>query len=75
MASCNGTTQLYCAPEAGGTIFENQTYALDYNAQFSTLDGQTAVDVFLYHADNSSLAERFLDIPNNGEMTFTVADV
>jgi len=54
---------------------ENQTSVLDFNAQFETINGDTAVNVFLYHADNPSLAEQFPDVPNNGEMTFTVEEV
>jgi hypothetical protein len=75
MAACNGTTQLYCSPQEGSTVLENQTYALDYNAEFETLNGEAFVNVYLYHAGNSSLAESFLDVPNNGDMTFTVEDV
>src|SRR5947207_2916461 len=75
MTSCNGTSQFYCKPAEGDTLSENQTVALEYNAQFKSVNGEDAVDVYLYHADNSSLAERILDIPNTGEMKFTVNSV
>lgn len=75
MAACDNTTQLYCTPAEGDTVVQNQTYALEFNDQFGLIDGVTTVDVYLYHADNSSLAEQFLNVPNNGEMTFTVEQV
>jgi hypothetical protein len=75
MAACNGTTALYCSPPEGAVVMENQTYALDFNAQFETIDGAPVVDIFLYHADNPSLAANFTNVPNNGEMTFFVDQV
>ena len=75
MAACNGSSVLYCSPAENSTVFENQTHTLDYNAEFESINREISVDVYLYHADNSSLATRFLSVANNGVMTFTVDEV
>jgi hypothetical protein len=75
MASCNDTSQLYCEPTEGETLTDNQTVELEYNPEFELLNGSAAVDVFLYHADTSTLAESILDIPNTGNMSFTINSV
>ena len=59
----------------GDTLTENQTVQLEYNAEFDSLNGSNAVDVYLYHADTSTLAETILDVPNTGEMSFTINSV
>jgi hypothetical protein len=75
MTSCNGTSGLYCSPAQNAILTENQTYSLDYNPQFASLNNLEAVDVYLYHADDSALATSIPDIANNGELSFTVDKV
>lgn len=73
--SCNGTSGLYCEPTLDAVVFENETYALDYNAQFPSLAEAANVDVYLYTSNGTVPAKHFSDLPNNGEMTFTIDDV
>jgi hypothetical protein len=73
--SCNGTSSLYCEPTLDALLFENQTYALDYNAEFHAIAGNENVDIYLYASNGVSPAQIFLDQPNDGEMTFTINDV
>jgi hypothetical protein len=73
--SCNGSSTLYCSPTLDAVLFENQTYTFDYNAQFHSIAGDSNVDIYLYAANGSSPAQVFSDMPNDGEMTFTINDV
>jgi hypothetical protein len=73
--SCNGSSTLYCEPALDAVLFENQTYTLDYNAQFHSIAGDNNVDIYLYAANGSTTAQVFSDMPNDGEMTFTIDDV
>jgi hypothetical protein len=73
--SCNGSSTLYCEPTLDAVLFENQTYTLDYNAQFHSIAGDSNVDIYLYAANGSTPAQVFSDMPNDGEMTFTINDV
>ena len=73
--SCNGTSSLYCEPTLDAVLFENQTYSLDYNAQFHAIANEANVDIYLYASNGSSPEQVFSDQPNNGEMTFTIGNV
>src|SRR5436190_1459629 len=75
MAQCNGTSQLYCAPGDGDTLAPNTTHSLEYNAQFPFISTEQTVDMYLYHADDSSLATLLPNLPNSGEMPFTIDKV
>lgn len=74
-AKCNVASKLYCSPTQGEILTENQTYELDYNAKFNSIAHFSKVDVYLYHAEDSSLADQIPSVPNHGSMTFTVDDV
>ena len=73
--SCNGTDQFYCSPSQGANLSENQTYALEWNAIWDTLYFEPTVDVYIYHADTGSQANKIPRLPNDGLMTFTIDDV
>ena len=73
--SCNGTSGLYCEPTLNALVFENETYALDYNSEFPSIAKESNVDIYLYASNGTVPAKQFSDLPNNGEMTFTIDDV
>ena len=73
--SCDTVGELYCSPAQGAILFENQTYALDYNTQFGSLTRAKEVDIYLYHPDTEQLAQKMPGLPNGGEMSFTIDQV
>lgn len=56
-------------------LYENQTYALQWNAIWDTLYFDPTVDVYLYHADNNAPTNKILRVPNDGLMTFSIDEV
>jgi hypothetical protein len=73
--SCGSSSELYCSPSENAVLYDNQTYAFEYNSGFSTLAKQKSVDIYLYHPDTQSLFQKMGGLPNNGEMTFSIDDV
>jgi len=73
--NCNGTSGLYCLPSANQTLVENKRYDLSYNADFTSLQGQPEVDLYLYDATLSSLVTKVSGIPNSGDIAFSVDSV
>jgi hypothetical protein len=73
--SCNNSSELYCFPAQDATLFPDQNYTLSYNPDFEGLNGTDWVDVYLYHADNATLAREIANVTNSGAVTFTIDSV
>jgi hypothetical protein len=73
--SCNNASELYCSPAPDATLFPDFNYTFSYNSEFEGLNGTDLVDIFLYHADNTSLARHIPNVTNDGSMTFTIDSV
>ena len=73
--SNSNSNSVYCSPAGNADLYENNTYAFDYNSEYWTIWGNKTVDIYLYHADNGQLATRKTGITNNGEWLFGIDQV
>jgi hypothetical protein len=75
MSKCSTATELYCSPTKNELCFDNDTYSFTFNPKFSTLNTKKSVDIYLYHADDGTLAQKLPSRPNNGQYAFTLDGV
>jgi hypothetical protein len=73
--ACTNAAELYCAPTQNAGCVESKTYVLDYNKAFKSINKVSLVDIYLYHADDGTLASKIPNQANDGSYSFTIDKV
>ena len=73
--TCNNAAELYCWPTLNSGCWENQTYVLEYNAAFKSINKVSLVDIYLYHGDSGTIATKISGQSNDGSYSFSVDEV
>jgi len=72
---CTNSAVLYCSPTKNAGCTDNQTYVLEYNKAFKSINKVSQVDIYLFHGDDGSLGSKILGQPNDGSYSFTIDKV